>query len=265
MRVSRWHILALSFIALLVIGTGAYTLRAGYEPSSVLTSPSPEHWFGTDLTGHDVLAQTFRATWVAAFTVAGVAVAVHLFGLLVGAILAQGRSRLIRELLSSMVNYWLTIPILLLAIFVMILLGSGQLKLVIVLVAALTPTQALYVYVRLTEAQKQPFAVVKRAYGFSWFRVFVSELLPFVHPSILSYTLSRLPEILIMDLAFNYLGLGVQPPNASLGRMMFAGLPFMFAGWWMWVGPILAVVLLAQLLFACSQLFSGPVSRREYV
>ncbi|MBN1317071.1 MAG: hypothetical protein JXA42_16435, partial [Anaerolineales bacterium] len=141
--------------------------------------------------------------------------------------------------------------ILLIAIFVMILLGSGQMKLAVVLTVALTPTQALYVYARLTEAQKQPFAMVKRAYGLSRTQVFMSDLLPYVRPSLRSYTLSRLPEILVMDLAFNYLGLGVQPPHASLGRMLFAGLPFMFAGWWMWAGPLVLLSGLA-VLFAMS-------------
>lgn len=167
----------------------------------------------------------------------------YLWSLIIGSILALAHSRLLRELLSSMVNYLLTIPVLLIAIFVMVLLGPGQLKLATILVAALTPTQALYVYVRLTEAQKQPFAVVKRAFGLSRVKVFSYDLVPYIHPSVRSYTLSRLPEILVMDLAFNYLGLGIQPPHASLGRMLFSGLPFMFAGWWMWLSSSVFVVI----------------------
>lgn len=243
--VSQRQAVLLCSACVLMLGTGVYALIVPSESTSILASPSFTHWFGTDLAGRDVLAQTFQATWIACVTVVCVAVAIHVLGFVIGAVLAQTRSRLLRELLSSMVNYWLTIPVLLIAIFVMILLGSGQFKLAVVLVATLTPTQALYVYVRLTEAQKEPFAVVKRAYGFSRFNVFVSDLLPFVHPSVRSYTLSRLPEILIMDLAFNYLGLGVQPPNTSLGRMIFAGLPFMFAGWWIWLCPLLALIIVA--------------------
>ncbi len=245
---NRSRAIAFGFVAAAMLGLGAYALIVGSGTSTVLGRPSFSHWFGTDLAGRDVLAQTFSASWIAILTVAGVAMAVHVCGLVVGAILAQVHSRLLRELLASLVNYWLTVPILLIAIFVMILLGSGQMKLAVVLTVALTPTQALYVYVRLTEAQKQPFAMVKRAYGLSRTQVFMSDLLPYVRPSLRSYTLSRLPEILVMDLAFNYLGLGIQPPHASLGRMLFAGLPFMFAGWWMWLCPLLLLSVLAIFL-----------------
>ena len=240
----RSRTITFGFVAAAMLGLGAYALIVGSGTSTVLGPPSFSHWFGTDLAGRDVLTQTFSASWIAIFTVAGVAIAVHVCGLVVGTILAQVHSRLLRELLASLVNYWLTVPILLIAIFVMILLGSGQMKLAVVLTVALTPTQALYVYVRLTEAQKQPFAMVKRAYGLSRAQVFMSDLLPYVRPSLRSYTLSRLPEILVMDLAFNYLGLGVQPPHASLGRMLFAGLPFMFSGWWMWLCPVVSIVFI---------------------
>lgn len=244
----RAHTITFGFVAAVMLGLGAYALIVGSETSTVLGPPSFSHWFGTDLAGRDVLTQTFYASWVAILTVASVAMTIHILGLALGALLAQVHSRLLRELLASLVNYWLTVPILLIAIFVMILLGSGQMKLAVVLTVALTPTQALYVYVRLTEAQKQPFAMVKRAYGLSRTQVFISDLMPYVHPSIRSYTLSRLPEILVMDLAFNYLGLGVQPPHASIGHMLFAGLPFMFSAWWVWIGPLVLLSILAALL-----------------
>jgi ABC-type dipeptide/oligopeptide/nickel transport system permease subunit len=57
-----------------------------------------------------------------------------------------------------------------------------------------------------------------------------------------------MPEILMMDLAFNFLGLGVQQPNSSFGRMLFDGLSFMFAAWWMWVFVIILVSLLFILI-----------------
>ncbi len=234
--------------AAMMFGIGVYAVAVDSETSVILGPPSSNHWFGTDLAGRDVLAQTFSASLIAILTVAGVAIAVHICGFIVGGILAQTQNRVLRDMLASFVNYWLTVPTLLVAIFVMILLGSGQVKLAVVLSVALTPSQALYVYARISEAQKQPFAMVKRAYGFSRLQVFFSDLMPYVHSSIWSYTLSRLPEILVMDLAFNYLGLGVQPPQASLGRMLFAGLPFMFSAWWIWVVPLAFLGAIAILL-----------------
>ncbi len=202
-----------------------------------LTAPDMDHLFGTDLAGRDVLTQILRATGIAAVTVGGVACTVHVGGFAVGFLLAYLRGRVFRDLLVTLIHYWLTLPVLLIAVFVMILLGSGQLKLAIILALILIPSQALYVHSQLSDARKLDFVLVKRSLGFSRLRVVRRDVFPYVEPSVRDYTLSRLPEILVMDLAYNFLGLGVQPPDASLGRMLFDGLPFMFSAWWIWVGP----------------------------
>ena len=52
----------------------------------------------------------------------------------------------------------------------------------------------------------------------------------------------------MMDLAFNFWGLGVQPPHSSFGRMLFDGLSFMFSAWWMCVFAVILVILLFVLI-----------------
>jgi len=53
----------------------------------------------------------------------------------------------------------------------------------------------------------------------------------------------------MMNLALNFLGLGVQPPMSSFGRMLFDGLSFMFSAWWMWVFIILWIFILFSLIY----------------
>jgi peptide/nickel transport system permease protein len=55
----------------------------------------------------------------------------------------------------------------------------------------------------------------------------------------------------MLHLALSYLGYGMRPPGASLGRMLFDGLPFAFTAWWLWVVPAVlagAIVLGATIV-----------------
>jgi peptide/nickel transport system permease protein len=103
------------------------------------------------------------------------------------------------------------------------------------------------VYNQIEEAKKQDFVIVKRSYGFSKSYILSHHLFPYIKNSFNTYTFSRMPEILMMDLAFNFFGLGIQPPNTSFGRMLFDGLSFMFSAWWMWMFPASVVIV----LFVC--------------
>jgi len=65
--------------------------------------------------------------------------------------------------------------------------------------------------------------------------------LPAVHHTLLPSTVARLPEILWLHLSLSFFGFGVRPPQPSLGRLMFDGLPFLEAAWWTWLPPALVV------------------------
>jgi len=224
-------------LGLLGLAGLAYSLAWPRTSEEILASPSIRHWFGTDLAGNDVLRQTLEASCIAVLTILVVAVGVYLGGLALGILVSYAESRLLRELLLNVVHYWLTLPILLIATFVLVLVGAGQVNVILILTFVLIPSQALYVYNRFAEAAKQDFVLAKRSLGFSKAQIYLRQMFPYVQRSLNTYTLSRLPEILIMDIAFNFLGLGVQPPHASFGRLLFDGLPFMFSAWWIWALP----------------------------
>jgi len=234
-----------ALLALVLVGfVGvAYALGASTEPDDILARPSAAHWFGTDLAGKDVLHETLVATWIAVVTIVVVAVAVYIGGLAIGMAVTYTESRLLREVFLNAVHYWVSLPILLIATFVLILAGAGQGKLIMVLIFVLIPSQALYVYSQFNDASKQDFVLAKRSFGFSKVHIFLRELWPYVRHSTNIYILSRVPEILVMDVAFNFLGLGVQPPHSSVGSMLFNGLPFMFSAWWIWTCPVVMIGL----------------------
>ena len=236
--------LILLLVAVLLI----YRYRIFLDNNVMFSPPTWHHWFGTDVIGNDVFLKSMNALFIALITLAIVLPAIYVGGLIIGCILAYFDSPKLREFFLNLVHYWVTLPILLIAVFLLILVGAGQGNVIGILIFVLIPSQSLYVYNQMEEAKKQDFVIAKKSYGFSKGYIFLHHLFPYIKNSFNTYTLSRMPEILMMDLAFNFLGLGIQPPHSSFGRMLFDGLSFMFSAWWMWVFPVILVILLFVLV-----------------
>ena len=223
--------------------------------------PTWQHWFGTDVIGNDIFLKSTSALFIAVITLIIVLPAIYIGGLLIGILFSYFDNPKLREFFLNLAHYWITLPILLIAIFLLILVGSGQGNIIGILIFVLLPSQALYVYNQMEEAKKQDFVIAKRSYGFSKGYIFLHHLFPYIRNSFNNYTLSRTPEILIMDLTFNFLGLGVQSPQSSFGRMLFDGLSFMFSAWWMWVFPVILVIL----LFLIINWYAARIISREKI
>ena len=243
-------------IALLIILSYSYKQIFVVSAIQNLSAPNLHHWFGTDVIGNDIFLNSINALFIALITLAMVLPAIYFGGLIIGCVLSYFDNEKLREFFLNLVHYWVTLPVLLIAVFLLILVGAGQVNVIGILIFVLIPSQSLYVYNQMEEAKKQDFVIAKRSYGFSKEYIFLHHLFPFTKTSFNTYTLSRMPEILMMDLAFNFLGLGVQPPNSGFGRMLFDGLSFMFSAWWMWVFPVVLVVLIFVLTHSLAKGFS---------
>lgn len=231
-------------LSLLLIMILIYRYQVFTNNNVIFSPPTLHHWFGTDIIGNDIFLRSIDALFIALITLAIVLPAIYMGGLIIGCILSYFDNAKIREFFLNLVYYWVTLPVLLIAIFLLILVGAGQSNVIAILIFVLLPTQSLYVYSQMEEAKKEDFVIVKRSYGFSKGYILLYHLFPYIRNSYNIYTFSRMPEILMMDLAFNFLGLGVQPPHSSFGKMLFEGLSFMFSAWWMWVFPAILVILL---------------------
>jgi len=238
-------LIIISFLIItLLILLSFYKYALTDETIYSFSHPSLHHWFGTDIIGGDIFLNSINAVFVALITLTIVVPLVYVGGLIIGCVISYFENAKLREFFLNLVHYWVTLPILLIALFLLILVGAGQSNVISIIIFVLIPSQALYSYNQIEEAKKQDFVIAKRSYGFSKRYIFLHHLLPYTRNSFNTYTLSRMPEIMMMDLAFNFLGLGTQPPHSSFGRMLFDGLSFMFSAWWIWIFPVILVILL---------------------
>ncbi|TVL99481.1 MAG: hypothetical protein CV087_17690 [Candidatus Brocadia sp. WS118] len=233
-----------------------FILLLGYVYKSFITSekathlspPSLQYWFGTDLTGSDIFLKSMNALGIEILTISIVLPAIYFLGLFLGMILSYFSNDKIREFFLNLIHYWVTLPVLLIALFLLILIGAGQKNAIAVMIFILIPTQALYVYNQLETIKKNDFVIAKMSYGLSKSYIYIYHLFPNVQKGFTNYTLARMPEILMMNLALNFLGLGVQPPFSGFGRLLYDGLSFMFSAWWMWVFVIILITVLFTLV-----------------
>lgn len=205
--------------------------------SSFLQPPSWSHWFGTDLAGKDVFQACLIATGVELSTLVLVAVMLHMLALFVVGLFSASSNRWLRAALPQATHLWSTLPHLLLVTLLVVLIGPGQLQLMASLLVALLAAHVAFTIALFWEAERQDFITAKLALGLPHIYVLALDVIVWVHRKLLPFTRARLPEIVMLHLAQSFLGFGIRPPGVSLGRMLFDGLPFMFAGWWLWAFP----------------------------
>lgn len=211
----------------------------------LLQPTSWSHWFGTDLAGNDVFFASLFATGIELATLAVVAAALHALALIVAFLFGVSSNRWWRAALPQAMHLWSSLPHLLLATLLVVLVGPGQLQITASLLAALLAAHVLFCLSLFWEAERQDFITAKLAMGLPHTHILVQDMVIWVHHRLLPFTRARLPEIVMLHLALSFLGFGIRPPGVSLGRMLFDGLPFMFAAWWLWFFPaILAGVVL---------------------
>lgn len=200
----------------------------------------------------DVFQASLQATGIELVTLVVVAIMLHTLALVIAGLFGVSSNRWVRIALPQTTHLWSSLPHLLLVTLLVVLIGPGQLQLIASLLAALLSAHLVFTLSLFWEAERQDFITAKLAMGLPHTHILTHDVIVWVHRRLLPYTRARLPEIVMLHLALSFLGFGVRPPGVSLGRMLFDGLPFMFAGWWLWVFPaaFCGFILLGSTIFS---------------
>ncbi|HVY14468.1 MAG TPA: ABC transporter permease [Rhodopila sp.] len=251
--------LAGAILVLLIVANGlAAPWIAPYNPTDVdmintLAEPSPDHWFGTDQSGRDVLS---RVIWGgrASLEVSALAVVVGLaggitLGLLAGFFNGGWLEQIVMRTLDAMA----AIPLLIWAIALVGILGVGpftvlgltfgnEVKLLVLLGVLYIPTIARIVHTGALGESRANYVAARRLQGVGSVRIMVSDVLPnCLSPVIVQATL-LLAIGIIIEASVSFVGLGVQPPAPSWGNMLADARNYLFSGeWWLSVFPGAAI------------------------
>ena len=255
-RVASWRLLlrnpvtvvsaAVLAVVVVVAVTANWLAPFGVNDVDVpnaLQPPSGAHWFGTDELGRDVFSRVLVAI-SASMRVAVVSVA---FAVVVGVtigVLAGYRGGWIDTIFMRIVDVMFAFPVLLLALAVVAILGPGVTTTILAIGIVYTPIFARVARASTLSVRVEPFVQVSRAMGTGHLYILGRHIIPNIAGPLIVQTSLSLAFAILSEAALSFLGLGIQPPEPSLGRMIFDSQGFVTLAWWMAVFPGAAIFVI---------------------
>lgn len=248
--VSTVMLIALAFLALAVPGI------FGLDPleqtrGARLLGPSWSHLFGTDEAGRDLFARSL----VGLRTSLTVAVGAVLLGGLVGTTIGYTAGYVrgaVDIVLMRMVDAMLAFPNLLMALTIIVVLGGGLSKVAIAIALTNVPIFARLARAGILAQTQRDYVMAARTVGCHPVRIVTRHIIVNTFgPLTVQIALSMAFAVLI-ESGLSYLGLGVQPPDPSLGNLMSVGRTYLLTGATHYV--VLPALMLAALMFSLNLL-----------
>lgn len=249
MKKRNWYLtfgLILTGIMLVYIGVGFFWTP--YVPSatsgaSKYAGPSLSHLFGCDQMGRDIFSRTLEGAGTTLTIALAVLVIGFVFGLLIGALCGYYggvADALIMRLCDAVAAF----PSILLALVVLAIIGPGKYNVIAALGVLFIPSFARLVRGEFIKYRDRDFVQSARLMGVSDLRIIFVHILPNTWPVLLSGLTIGFNNAVLAEASMSYLGIGVRPPDASLGRMLSESQGYLFTAPWCTIFPALVVVLL---------------------
>ena len=237
-------ILTALMVALIVMGF-FYT---PYDPDAMsgadkFAAPSLTHWMGADQFGRDVFSRVLRGAGTT-LTIALATVAIGgVAGTVIGALTGYFGGW-VDEIVMRINDALAAFPSILLALVVIAVAGPGKYNIILALGVLFIPSFARLVRSEVIHYKDRDFVRSARLMGASHLRIIFVHILPNLLPVMLSGLTIGFNNAVLAEASMSYLGIGVQPPDASLGSMLSEAQSYLFTAPWDAIFPGLTIVLL---------------------
>jgi peptide/nickel transport system permease protein len=205
----------------------------GYDSSFLL---------GSDNLGRDVLSRILYggqiSLWVAARGVIGAGIVGVALGLVSGYV-----GGWLDDLIQRIVDVQLSFPVIMLAIAFIAVVGTSEAALVGVLMVSGWVIYARTVRASVLTVKHNDYIQAAQALGASGPRIVLRHLLPNVMAPIIVVATVQLATMLLLESGLSFLGLGIQPPTPSWGKMLAEGRDYLGNAWWLSTMPGIAISL----------------------
>lgn len=204
--------------------------------------PSSAHWFGTDTIGHDYLSRIIygiRTSMLVGFLAVFLACCIGVpLGLIAG--LYGGA---VDFLIMRVVDVMTAFPGILFAIFLITVIGGGVTNVIFVIGLTGWVTMCRLMRAQLLTLREQEYVTAARSIGASEFAIAVRHLLPnALAPLIIVITLA-IPSAIFTEAGLSFLGIGINEPTPSLGKMVAASADYIRVFWHLGLFPTVAIAL----------------------
>jgi peptide/nickel transport system permease protein len=242
--------LVLTLLIVLMVFTGFFLHDYNAMDSNIrFAPPGQAHLLGTDNFGRDVFLRIIAGSrytiFLALCTVAGSAALGSILGLFAG--YSGGiRDEIIMRLMDAISSF----PGILFALVMVALMDNSQFTLFIALMILFVPSFTRIMRSGALQYKNADFITAERLLGAGRARIVFMHILQNLSPSLLSASALGLSNAILAEAAMSYLGLGIQPPLPSWGRMLSESQNFLFNAPWCALAPGV-FIMLTVITFHC--------------
>jgi oligopeptide transport system permease protein len=234
-QTSVWHrfisnrLAVVSCLIILVVCVGAmlapWIAPYPYDFQNIqllLSSPSMEHWMGTDRLGRDLFSRLLYGARISMVVGIGTALMALIFGTVYGAVSGYigGRTD---NVMMRLVDVAYSLPDLLLIILIMVLIGIGVIGIFLALTIVSWVTVARIIRGEVLRIREMSYIEAARAIGVPHSRILLFHILPSTIGVLIVTLTFRIPAAILAESTLSFIGLGITPPAASWGSLANEG------------------------------------------
>jgi peptide/nickel transport system permease protein len=248
-----WRWWPVGIVALIVLVAVFAPWLAPYDPNQQnplgrlkppgTVSRSFHYWLGSDELGRDLLSRVIHGARISLIVAFASVVLSGVVGTTLGMI-AGYRRGWVEIAVMRVVDVFLSIPAILLAIITVAVLGPGIVNVIMVLALTRWPRYARIAYSQTLSVANMPYVRLLALMGASAPRVLFRHVLPNIVGAVSVVATLEFGLMILFEAGLSFLGLGVQPPTASWGAMLSTGRNYVATAWWVATLPGICLFVL---------------------
>ena len=234
----RKAIIGLAIVLIMLLSSFLSTPISGYDPDSHgdivkerYLAPSGSHPFGTDKFGRDLLSRVLyggRISLMIAISVVAISMTI---GVLYGSISGYFGSR-IDSIMMRILDFLLAFPLIFLVITLIALFKMTHWYLIPLLAFTSWMETARLIRAEVLSLKEREYIMAVQGLGYSHLRIIFVHVIPNCLSVVLVTVPLKIAEVILLESALSFLGIGVQPPTASWGNIINDGREVLTSAWW---------------------------------
>ncbi|MFT3864209.1 MAG: ABC transporter permease [Solirubrobacterales bacterium] len=238
--------LAFLFVAIVVVAAIVPSLLTKGDPLQVnlahsLESPSLEFPFGTDQSGRSVYTRVIYGARESVLIGLGATAVGLALAALLGVVAGLG-GKWVDGAISRLLEVLFSFPLLLFALFLVAIFGTGVATQILAVGIASAPGYARMIRAQVLQVKGADYVIASRALGHKPSRTLTRNILPNAFRPLVVLATLGVGQSIVWASALSFLGLGVAPPAPEWGAMLDAGKDYIQTAWWLELFPGAAIV-----------------------
>lgn len=234
-------------IVILILSAIFAPLIAPHEPNKQdltnrMAGPSREHLLGTDTVGRDTLSRIIYGTRTS-LTVGVVALVLAAAVGMTAGLAAGYFGGITHMIIMRIMDALMTVPMILLALTITVVLGGGLSNVIIALGIAMIPAYARLMCGQAETVKQNDFVMAERSLGASEWYIMLRHIAPNSFPPLIVMMTMQIGMAILAEAGLSFLGIGISPPTATWGSMVSDGYKYLTVNPLLSFAPGIAIML----------------------